>query len=151
VTLSLWDVATASRLIGPLGDHTNGTYSVALSPDGRYVATSGRFDRDINIWSVPEMSLALNIANEDPHSPGLPPRVKDVAWSADGTLVASSDIYGIKARRPADGSVVYSLEAGESPSIAFSPDGKLLAAAIPAERAIRVWNAADGKPVQRST
>jgi WD40 repeat protein len=148
IDLTLWRVATATRVIGPLGDHTNGTYSVNLSPNGQFLATSGRFDRDINIWRVPEMALALAISNDDPHSPGLPPRVKDCAFPADGQLVASSDIYGIKARRPSDGNVIYSADAGESPSIAFSPDGKLLAAAIPSEQAIRVWNASDGKPVR---
>ena len=148
ITLSLWSVATGTRLIGRLGDHTNGTYSVVMSPDGQFIATSGRFDRDINIWHIPDMSMVLNIPNDDPHSPGLPPRVKDVAWSPAGDKVASSDIYGLKVRRPADGTVIYFVDAGESPSIAFSPDGKFLAAAIPGDRTIRVWSAADGKPVR---
>jgi WD40 repeat protein len=148
VDLSLWSVASGSRLIGPLGDHTNGTYSVVLSPDGQYIATSGIFDRDINIWRVPDMSMLLNITNDDPHSPSLPPRVKDLAWSPGGDLVVSSDIYGLKARRPLDGTVVFSIDAGESPSIAFSPTGKLLAAAIPTEQAIKIWNGNDGTPVR---
>jgi WD40 repeat protein len=148
ITLSLWSVATGTRLIGPLGDHTNGTYSVVMSPNGQFIATSGRFDRDINIWHIPDMSMVLSIPNDDPHSPGLPPRVKDIAWSPAGNKVASSDIYGLKARRPADGSVIYYIDAGESPSIAFSPDGKFLSAAIPGDQTIRLWSADTGKLVR---
>jgi WD40 repeat protein len=148
LTIASWIVSTGQRFAGPLGDHNNGTNSLSLSPDGQYVATSGNFGRDINIRHVPDLAVALNIPNTDPHTPGLNPRVKSVSWSPDGQLVASSDAYGIKARRPFDGSLVYSIDAAEARSIAYSPDGLYLAAAIESEQAVKIFKASNGKFVR---
>lgn len=149
-TIDLWSVSDGTRLVGPVSDHTNGTYSVSITRDGQYVASSGIFDREINIWHIPDLSLVRSIPNDDPVSPSLPPRVKDSAFSPDGTMIASSDIYSIKVRRP-DGSLIYSIPSEESFSIAFSPNGQYLAAAIGDENAIRIWNAANWAPVKTLT
>jgi transducin (beta)-like 1 len=49
-TVKLWDVENAACL-HTLSKHTEPVYSVAFSPDGRYLAT-GSFDRCVNIWNI---------------------------------------------------------------------------------------------------
>jgi WD40 repeat protein len=150
-TLNMWQVSSGARIVGPLGDHTNGTTSISLSADGQYVATSGRFDREINLWFVPGLTLLRTIVNEDEQSPGLPPRVKDVAFSPDGQFIASSDIYSIKLRRTIDGTLALRIPSAEAPSIAFSPSGAYIAAAVESERAVKLWRVSDGALVRTLT
>jgi WD40 repeat protein len=148
LNLNIWRVADAFRVKGRIAAHSNGTYSVSISPDGQFVATSGIFNREIKIWHVPDMTLVRQISNDDEVSPSLPPRVKDVAFSPDSQVVASSDIYSIKLRRASDGALLLRIPSGESPSIAFSPNGQYIAAAIPTENSIKIWNVANGQLVQ---
>jgi WD40 repeat protein len=86
LTLDLWRVSDGVCLLR-LGAHTNGTDSVDLSSDGQYPITSGIFSREIKVWHVPDLTLLLTIPNNDPQSPGLPPRVKRLGlfagWSVD--------------------------------------------------------------------
>lgn len=49
-TVRLWDVERGECL-HTLSKHTEPVYSVAFSPDGRYLAT-GSFDRCVNIWNI---------------------------------------------------------------------------------------------------
>jgi WD40 repeat protein len=143
VTLNLWRVADSTRVIGPLNDHTNGTTSISLSPDGGYLATSGNFDRDINIWHVPDLTRINNIVNFDKES-GTTPRVKDVKFSPDGQTIATGDAHGIKLRRAADGQLILTIPGDEIPSIAFSPDGAYIAGAAESEHAVKIRRTADG-------
>jgi WD40 repeat protein len=101
LTLDLWRVSDGVRLFR-LGDHNNGDHSVSLSPDGQYVATSGRFGRETNIWHVPDMTLFLSIPSQNPTG-GIAPRVKDVKFSPEGAYIATSDIYGINFWNPFTG------------------------------------------------
>jgi WD40 repeat protein len=143
LTLDLWRVSDAVRLLR-LGAHTNGTNSVDLSTDGQFLVTSGIFSREIKVWHVPDLTLLLTIPNNDPQSPGLPPRVKDSAFSPDGELIGSSDIFGIKLRRALDGALVLRIPNAEIVSISFSPDGNLIAGAVESERVVKIWRVADG-------
>jgi WD40 repeat protein len=144
LTLDLWRVSDGVRLLR-LGAHTNGTHSVSLSPDGQYLVTSGRFSREIKLWHVPDLTLIRTIPNDDPQSPGLPPRVKDSAFSPDGQLIGSGDIYAVKLRRASDGVMVLRIPNAEVTSVAFSPNGDVIAGAVETENAVKVWRVADGQ------
>ena len=81
-TASVWDIATGKEL-HKLEGHTAEIFSVAVSPDGRRIATGSR-DRTLKIWEAalpqqvvawhdeenseapPSRSLATR-ANEKPH------------------------------------------------------------------------------------
>lgn len=143
LTLNLWRVADGVRLLR-LGAHTNGTNSVSLSSDGQYVVTSGIFSREIKVWHVPDLALVLSFPNDDPVSPGLPPRVKDSEFSPDRQLIGNSDIYAVKLRRASDGQIVLRIPNAEVASISFSPDGSLIAGAVESEHAVKIWRVADG-------
>ncbi len=143
-SLNLWRVSDGVRLLR-LAAHTNGTNSVSLSSDGQYLVTSGRYSREIKLWHVPDLALIRTIPNDDPQSPGLPPRVKDSAFSPDGQLIGSGDIYGVKLRRAADGVLLLRIPNAEVNSIAFSPNGNLIAGTVQSENAVKVWRVADGE------
>ena len=143
LTLGLWRVADGVRLLR-LGAHTNGTNSVDLSSDGQYVVTSGIYSREIKVWHVPDLSLVFSFPNDDPLSPGLPPRVKDSEFSPDRQLIGDSDIYAVKLRRASDGQILVRIPSAEVVSISFSPDGTLIAGAVESERAVKIWRVADG-------
>ena len=49
-TVRLWDVERGECL-HTLSRHTEPVYSVAFSPDGKYLAT-GSFDKCVNIWNI---------------------------------------------------------------------------------------------------
>ena len=56
-TVRLWDV-DRGLCIHTLTKHTEPVYSVAFSPDGKYLA-SGSFDKCVHIWS-PQVTFLIN-------------------------------------------------------------------------------------------
>jgi hypothetical protein len=129
-TIKLWEVASGS-LVRTLSGHTSYVTSVAFSPDGRLLA-SGSFDDTIKLWEVASGSLVRTLT-------GHTDDVKSVAFSPDGRLLASgscvkvenySCVQGeIRLWEVASGSLVRILS-GHTwfvTSVAFSPDGRLLA------------------------
>ena len=145
LTLDLWRVSDGVRLLR-LGAHTNGTHSVSLSSDGQLL-TSGKESRELKKWHVPDLSLIATFTNDDPDT-GLPPEVDDSEFSPDDQLIGNSDIFGVKLRNAADGSLIRKIANAEIVSIAFSPDGTLIAGASPNERAVKIWSVADGTLVR---
>jgi WD40 repeat protein len=147
LTLDEWRVSDGVRLLR-LGAHTNGTHSVDLTSDGQVLLTSGNESRELKKWHVPDLRLIATFTNDDPQSPGLPPEVDDSEFSPDDQLIGNSDIYGVKLRSAADGSLLVKIANAEIVSVAFSPDGTLIAGASPNERAVKIWSVPDGALVK---
>jgi WD40 repeat protein len=147
LTLDLWRISDGVRLLR-LGAHTNGTHSVDLSSDGQLLITSGKSGREIKKWHVPDLSLIATFPNNDPKTPGLDPEVEDSEFSPDDQLIGNSDIRGVKLRSAADGSLLKKIANAVIVSIAFSPDGTLIAGASPNERAVKIWSVPDGTLVR---
>ena len=57
-TVRLWDVERG-ECIHTLSRHTEPVYSVAFSPDGKYLAT-GSFDKCVNIWNIAVSVLLIS-------------------------------------------------------------------------------------------
>jgi WD40 repeat protein len=146
LTLDLWRVADGVRLLR-LGAHTNGTHSVDLTSDGQVVLTSGMESRELKKWHVPDLNLIATFTNDDPDT-GLPPEVNDSEFSPDDQLIGNCDIFGVKIRNAADGSLILKIPNFEIVSIAFSTDGRFIAGASPNERAVKVWRVANGTLVR---
>jgi WD40 repeat protein len=164
-TVKLWDVATR-KVIATLEGHAGSVWSMALSPDGKtLVAGSGRLDPqrrqylsgELKVWNVAQRSAKQTIQ-------GHAKQVRALAFSPDGKLLAStSDDSTVKLWDVADGEaklrqVVYDSRAippghrmhghDSVASVAFSPEGKLLAWGDD-QYAIALWDVKSGKEKAR--
>ena len=74
------------RLLATLAGHTGPVHRVALSPDGRLLA-SGSWDRTLRLWETPNGRLLATLRGHT----GL---VLGVALFADGRLLASGSEDG---------------------------------------------------------
>jgi WD40 repeat protein/tRNA A-37 threonylcarbamoyl transferase component Bud32 len=141
----LWDVRTRKRL------HTFPGYgSVALGPDARLLASAG-LDGTLKVWDVETGSEQLAL-------PGPRGLIGSVCFSPDGRALASAGTWAdvrrgtlgseIKVWSLAGKKVLFTIaqDGVEINHLAFSPDGKRLAAAG-SDRKVHVWDAATGAPV----
>jgi WD40 repeat protein len=135
----LWDVTTR-RLVFNLKDAT-GISGVAFSPDDKLLASSGGA---AFLWNVATGQRIANLYD----APGTKSGVNDVAFSPDGTRLATADVNGhaylwnVAARKIVatftPPGALHNLS-----GLAFSPDGTLVAIASDNGHAY-LWNVASG-------
>jgi RNA polymerase sigma factor (sigma-70 family) len=144
----LWDAATGKELrrfavpednaVTWPEDHPG---SIAFAPDGKTLAASFQGGR-VRVWDRVTGKKLLHLAE-----PGW-----NVAYSPDSKYLAVGQLKGIALWDLATGQCVRRLTGirpiRSSPlafDLAFSPDGKRLAAALPEEPLVRLWEVATGK------
>jgi RNA polymerase sigma factor (sigma-70 family) len=156
-TVRVCDLATAREVKRFEGSANGLIYSLVISPDGKILAAGDYSDGSIHIWN--RMTGAklhtLKIGNE------LGLGVMCLAFSADGqrlaagetalnAMRASPEVETRKARivlwDAATGKklVEFSAHAYAVDSLAFSPDGTLLASTGWSDKAIGLWDVASG-------
>jgi WD40 repeat protein len=119
-----------------LDAHRGWVRAVAVSPDGRLIATCGN-DNLVKLWSYPTCELVRELPGHNWH-------VYNIAFHPSGTHLASADLHGnVKDWEVATGREVRALDAsvlfrydptfradhGGIRSMAFNADGSLLACA----------------------
>lgn len=139
-TARLWDVATRSE-VRLFAAHTDWVNAVALSPDGSRLATASQ-DETVIVWDA-ETAEIVWMKTPDPGY-GL----VDVAFSPDGSLVATGG-GSVQLFDAADGAFVRTVtDAGDGLHVAFFPDGAQLATAAYSWSSggptVDVWRVSDG-------
>jgi WD40 repeat protein/serine/threonine protein kinase len=132
-----------------------GAVSLALSPDGKRVVSSG-WDKTITIWDVASGDRVLTIGREDQdelsqalykgdlnaYRLALSSVASSLAFSPDGTQIASGHFSGeINIWNSATGERLQTLKGHENPvfSIDFSTDGKRMASRA---YEVKLWDTA---------
>lgn len=121
-----------------LTGHADDVLTVAVSPDGKALASGGR-DGAVKIWDVKSGTLMRTLT-------GQTGAVFGVAFSPNGQMVASGStdnttkLWDLKS-----GALVNTLEGHASTvfAVAFSPDGKTLASGS-ADKTIKLWDVQTG-------
>jgi WD40 repeat protein len=140
-TVRLWDAASG-QVIATLPVHTNEVTSFAFSPDGSQVVTAHGDDRAARIWDAASGRLVRTLA----HAGG----AFSAAFTPDGSRVMTAtwgDYPGVWLWEAESGELVrrFGGYAAEITSLAFSPNGGLVAAGARVPGEVCLWDQATGE------
>jgi WD40 repeat protein len=142
-SVRLWNSRNGQPLWRFFG-HTDKVKSVVFSPDGKYIVSGGD-DDTVRLWSVETGTQIRKFSS-------LKRDVDVVAFSADGKAIGAGYSGHIVLWDVNNGSELrtfdFALVPGMLSDFAFSPDGKLIAAATLSETVI-IWDVATGNEVKR--
>ena len=117
--------------------HTDIVWSVAFSPNGQTLASSG-WDDKIRLWNAETKQHEITLIEQSD--------IMTVAFSPDGQTLASGNwVAAVRLWDPSTGEIKKTLRGHTDgiESVVFSPDGETLASSS-ADGTIRLWNPHNG-------
>ncbi|MEI6473639.1 MAG: hypothetical protein WCO20_13455, partial [Holophagaceae bacterium] len=151
----LWTATTAGGLATRLTAHPGLEVFAKFSPDGKWIAFTGQYDGDEQVYVIPSTGGIPRQLTFDPAAGPLPPRGgydhQVVGWTPDGTSVlfrAAADADGVLSRTALytvalAGGLPKKLPMPTAGPGSFSPDGKRIAY-TPMFRDFRHWKRYEG-------
>ena len=134
----IWDIEADAPALQDFRAHSTTLYALTVSPDGRYVATSGH-DNWVRVWNT---RTGTQVAELTGPAPG-------IAFTPDGAQLATINGAAILLWDVATGDMIQEITSDEAEillSIAFSPDGSLMAVGGLFEAGkVGLWDVAAGE------
>jgi WD40 repeat protein len=146
-------------------EHTSFVHDVAWSPDGTRIASASDnlgtgnappFEQEVRIWDPKTGKTALRYAGHYEHEPApnqnktFPDGIQALAWSPDGTRIASLENISVYIWKPQTGQILASYtptpDGSWMTSLAWSPNGTRMAVSGFAHD-VQIWNTATEKMV----
>jgi RNA polymerase sigma factor (sigma-70 family) len=136
-TVRLWDAEKGTELRS-LKAHEGGASGVAFSPDGKRLATAGA-DKAARLWDADTGQELRKVERDKP--------VRTVAFSPDGKRVACGGTWEVLLWDADTGKEERRLRGahGEIFTVAFSADGRYVAAAALSHSVVFLWETATGR------
>jgi WD40 repeat protein len=111
-----------------------GISALKISPNGKLLASAGSNDNDIFLWDIASSKLIRILE-------GHKTSVTDLSFSPDNKSLASCSVGNEgKIWDLTTGEVKVVLKVGNEKGIAFSPDGKFLAASDESGKSVNLWD-----------
>jgi RNA polymerase sigma factor (sigma-70 family) len=147
-TVRLWNVASGKEIRRFEGNEKP-VHSVAFAPGGKILAAAGE-DGVIRLWDAETGKIAQQLKGDQKGTRRI---VNTIAFSPDGNLLASGGVAW-----PQEGISLWDLATGKEPrlcephnywisSLAFSPNGKVLASVGGTDSTVHLWDSANGKEI----
>jgi WD40 repeat protein len=141
--LRLWDPASGESIGEPLTGHTGEVRGIAIDPDGRWLASASH-DRTVRLWDLKTAEPRATLRDHDDLA-------LDVAFNANGTLLASAGADGaVVVRRTDDLVKVGELDLGDpARAIEFHPADPHVVAAGSNDGTVALWDVRRHTPSSR--
>jgi len=137
-TVKMWDTTTG-ELLFTLTDHEGWVNSLVYSPDGATIASAGN-DAQSFVWDATSGEMIYQFPLSD--------SAWGIAYSPDGTLLATGSLLGVTIRDMATGQTMSEIDYEHNAiHVYFSADGShLITAGV--DGVVRIWELETGQQVQ---